>query len=488
LFCEEHGFTCEGCGCFTNCEYCCEAKDKIEEIAETLRVRIENLNRVKELNNSEILNQYRTKLKELKREREERKKSVQAQIDKLLNEDSENFKIQYKQIRKELKGLIRPLDETADKCEIECRKATKLRDSLQNNRRLADIIRGYEYYMKAEKIKVKEEKKNYAEYEGQVIALKGFQGELNEIESWLKDLTQSISDNNRVLYNIVNGGSEIAYCDIDTCKSHKYRLKLLKKIPLYCGVAASKGYIYIAGGTLDMIEYLDEVWSINVKTGIEDRLPKLIVPRSENTLVVTRNCIVCIGGRNGENFIEDIEIYNPLLDTNWKKAARLSPPRSFISAVNCEGYKVIYIFGGLGQVNDKLVPVSCFNVLDLKSLAVKDLVLNLPEYGKLRELYSAGMVCTSHRRNDNCNILIFGGIDESKKESKKVYSFKGSREGSDINFSMEELKELGCEDSFYGQIPIFTKANELHVISKKHVHIYNPNEGKTAELYDYLSL
>ena len=489
LFCGEHGFTCESCGCISSCDYC-EAQDKIPEIINTLKAQIEDLKEAEELNSTATLNQFCKRANELKKQREERKKEVTEKIEKLLKEDTENFKMQYNQVKGHLKSVIEVLDKVAEKYKKESTHAIRLLEALENNKGLADIIRGYEYNSKAEKLEEKKGKRDYTEYEGQLAALKGFQGELDEIDRWVKDNEKSASDNNKILYKIVNGDSEILYCDIESRKSQKYELKDLKQIPLYCGVAASKGSIYIAGGTPDMAEYLDDVWSINVKTGEEKKLPKLITARSENTLLVTRNYIICIGGRNSENFVEDIEIYNPLLDKDWKRAARLTPPRSFIAAVNCEEYKVVYTFGGLGQVDGKVVPMNCLNLLDLKSLTVKDLILNLPEYQKLPGLYCAGMVCTSHKRNNSYDILIFGGVDKDKKERNKVYLLKRLKEPSDAHFGMETLNDLKYEDNFYGQIPILTEQDELHVISRKYIHSYSFSESKESkilEIHEYLS-
>lgn len=498
IFCKRDGFTCEDCGCPTKqeCEFT-STVDKANEVMEALKIQIEGLNYMAEFNSTEILNKYRDDAKELKKLRKLRSNEVLDRINKLIERDAANFQEQYREVKLNLKKRRDPLDKAAREYEAESKRAIKLLEALETDKEIADIIRGYEYWAKAEKIELKEEKNDYTEFEGQVAALKGFQGELDEIEAWLEKVEKSAAESNKILYSIMNGGSEIAYNDLSTHKSHKYKSKNLKQIPFYCGVAASKGSIYIAGGTHDMVEYLENVWNINIRTGVEEKLPNLITPRSENTLVVTRNYMVCIGGRNSEDFVEDIELFNPLLDKIWKRAAKLVPARSFVSAVSCEECKVIYMFGGLGRINAKLVPVNCFSKLDLRSHAIKDLTVEMSGLSELPELHSSGIVCAAHKSNEDCKLIIFGGIDKERKETKKVYALMGTNKDSGldkesfISFNFEAMEDLRCADTFYGQLPIFSNNNQIQVISRKQIHLYNfenRSESKISALYEYLTL
>eukprot|EP00826_Nyctotherus_ovalis_P000651 TRINITY_DN10002_c0_g2_i6.p1 TRINITY_DN10002_c0_g2~~TRINITY_DN10002_c0_g2_i6.p1 ORF type:complete len:441 (-),score=160.18 TRINITY_DN10002_c0_g2_i6:169-1491(-) len=437
------------------------------------------------LNSSEILSKYCESIKSLKKSREERKKRLLEEITKLLNEDIDSFKEQYRQVKKNLKKVIGTLDSTAKEFLDEAERAKKLQNALEYNNNLADIIKGYEYCEEAEKDELKEEEKDHRIYEGQVVSLKGFQKRLDEVEAWFKKYCQSAADSENLLYSIVNSSSEIVYYDIKSQKSHKYKLKTIESIPFYCGVASAKGTVFLAGGTLDMVSYLDKVWSISIKTGEEKLLPELNVGRSENAVVVTRSYMVCIGGRNSEDFVADIELVNPLLDKKWKLAARLDPPRSFVSAVCCEECKAVYMFGGLGRVDDKLASVNCFSMLNLSNLAITDLIVSRPELKKLPELYSAGIVCVTgtHKEPENCSLIIFGGTDKNRREVNAVYSVAGSR--------IEVMKELGCEDSFYGQLPVFMDNTQIYAISKRRVHLYNvkdANASKTYALYEHLTL
>ena len=388
--------------------------------------------------------------------------------------DNEKFSNECQKISNKISDEKDKLDDISDKLKEYSTNVQEIYDNLENGEDVIKVMEGFRIINMELPIFDPAVLDSYEKCKVQVDGLQTYKGELNNVQDFLKNYDKMKNNLGTILYTIPDFASEIMSYDIETGKSHHHKLTLIKEIPMRFGFAFNRNSIYIVGGTIDMVNHLSDAWEINLNTRVERKLPNLNIGRSENTLVLTRERLICIGGRNSEEYIRSIERVDPSGDSVWKELVKLDRPRSHIGAVYCPCHNKVYMYGGLEQSEAKpikILPTNYLTILNLEKATLENIILKTPK------VHSAGVICTTHSRSDNCSLMIFGGQDEEDKVINDVYLCE--------KFNTKELPKLLKGDIFYSQQPLSID-NKIFVLGRKYFQEYDKEgkeENKATRLY-----
>ncbi|MFA6924420.1 MAG: protein kinase [Bacteroidales bacterium] len=186
----------------------------------------------------------------------------------------------------------------------------------------------------------------------------------------------------------------------------------LPRLPKFITSASAvsiKNQIYILGGTLG--ETKTYFFRFNTETLKYDSLNVFKNQRSNLCLIVINDRIIAIGGsafKKGQyNWLDDVDEYNPNLNT-WTKKANIPNPITVSSAV-LKGYE-IHLIGGSTIENDITKRIKNYHFVYNYKNNTWSIEKPLPF-----NIHNHQAVCI------NGKIIIIGGINEEPYPSKNVY-------------------------------------------------------------------
>ena len=469
IYCINHGFTCDECGCISSCEDSYIYTEAISTILESLVIRESSLRKMAEAANPAKLTELLNSLTEIESERETGISNLKHKLKEIIQKDGVKFKSEHKRINAKLSDEEGKLSVVAKNLTKYADKTQKIYEKIDSEEDLIKLIEGFEV-VNMDLPKFDSSILNtYGNYKAQIDGLKSTKSELKDIQDLLKNYDKLKDNLGSILYTIPNYGSEIISYDTRALKSHRIKTTSITVFPMLFGYTFNKNSIYIAGGTIDMANHLPDTWEVDLNARVEKKLSNLVTGRSENTLVMARECVICLGGRNSEEYIKGIERMDPFDDSQWKEIVKLDKPRSFIGAVYCKSHNTIYMYGGKGHSDVQPVKIQTTNyltVLNLENATLKDIILETDKVD------SAGLICTKHDKINNCSLIIFGGRNDEGKAISNVWLWDQS--------NLSALPNLAKRDSFYSQRPLLID-NKITVIGAKYLHEYVKDDKESIK-------
>jgi N-acetylneuraminic acid mutarotase len=117
--------------------------------------------------------------------------------------------------------------------------------------------------------------------------------------------------------------------------------------------------IYVIGGSETEIHGLDVVQAYNVQQDLwETNIPSLNIARTNSAAVSFDEKIYVFGGRDHNQMISEVELYDPVNSNQWVVVSQLPTPREGLSAVVVDS--LIWVIGG-AAFQTKYDIVECYN-------------------------------------------------------------------------------------------------------------------------------
>lgn len=479
-FCENcQKFVCRRCSCMSKTGQCKPIliRDYVRVLKEEVEKKIRRVDKVKKEYELQKAAELVDVLKDIRENNEKKVVELVGELQREIGKGKEHNKRVIGDVIKKIeefckesevnmKNLESKIEDLEELKEDLNRAKDKFSDTRTNKADIdmskASIIKGYDTFKSISKDIFKFNKLKLRELELQVERVR--EPEFMKLGKTLRSIvSEEAKGGADFLHYLVPNSRSVVLFDFNKNVGSIRQITADEKIiPVHPGVASDEDYIYIVGGTKDLIYPTDNAFKINVGGTEVKGLAKLNVPRYENALAKLKNFLVCVGGQSDRDFLDSTELLDITEDAQWT----LGPTLPFglclcaTTVVNA-AEPILFVYGGMCEEKNVLRLSSRLFSFSLEKKEVEEVkVEGAPA------LHSAGMIAVGSSFK-SFSIMIFGGcnrVDEAVI-SDEVYTL------ADNKFSKLKTK-LASKDTFFCSSMAINENGAIYAMGNSMVHKY----------------